>query len=183
MDIVYTKYFQKSKLFLYPLLGLKNGIEYVPANTYFCLENHYGPNDYKLICVYETEKTVGFKNFEIKFLKSHSMLDSFYNLKDKQVYIFDLKTYKYDYMMFIEGKYSKLSIGTKNKILNYFSSNGKTSSYIESFLNPAEYHDIYAKKLDVNVSIIKEVYEVCSKPDLIKETLIEKIPEKISLIR
>jgi len=183
MNIVYTEYFQKSKLFLYPLLGLKKGLEYVPADTYICWDNLYTTEDYKLICVYNNKKTVDFKNFELKYLKNHSLLDLYHSLEDKQIYIFDMRPYKYDHMMFVSGKYSKLSIGAKNKITQYFDNNGKVSEYIESFLNPSDYHDLYAESLKVNLKIIKEVYEVCSIPDLIKETLYEKIPEEIQLLK
>lgn len=183
MRIVYTEYFQKSKVFLYPLLGLKKGLEYVPADTYICWDTLYESNNYKLICVYNTEKTVDFKNFELKYLRNHSMLELYHNLGDKQVYVFDMRPYKYDHMMVVSGKYSNMSVGAKNKIIQYFGKNGKVSEYIESFLNPSEYHDVYAKSLDVDIKLIEKVYEVCSKPDIVKETLFEKIPEEIQLLK
>ena len=182
MRIVYTEYFQKSKVFLYPLLGLKKGLEYVPADTYICCDNLYESNDYKLICVYNTVKTVDFKNFELKYLKNNSLLEFYYNLGDRQVYIFDMRPYKYDYMMFVSGRYSKMSIGTKNRILQYFGNNGKVSEYIESFLNPSEYHDVYAKSLNVSIDLIREVYEICSKPDMLKETLSDRVPNELELL-
>jgi hypothetical protein len=183
MKIVYTEYFQKSKVFLYPLLGLRKGLEYVPADTYICWDKLFDTKDYKLICVYETEKTVDFKNFELKHLKNHSLLDFYYDFGNKQAYVFDMKTYKHDHMMFAKGHYSKISIGTKNKILQYFGSKGKASDYIESFLNPSGFHEVYAESLGVNVELIKEVYEVCSKPDIVKETLCEKIPEDLQFLK
>jgi hypothetical protein len=57
------------------------------------------------------------------------------------------------------------------------------SEYIESFLNPPEYHDVYAKSLNVSIDLIREVYEICSKPDIFKETLFEKIPEELQLLK
>ena len=102
------------------------------------------------------------------------MLNNKHDYKNKQIYIFDLSIYKHDYDLFILGKYSKFSEGAKNKILSYFNSNEKNYEYIKSFLNPLDYHDIYAENLGVNINIIKETHEVCSKPDLIKETLDEK---------
>ena len=183
MKIVYTEYFQKSKVFLYPLLGLRKGLEYVPADTYVCWTDFIAANDYKLICVYTTEKTVDFKNFELKHLKSHKKLEFYHDFGNKQVYVFDLKSYKYDHDMFVKGYYSKISIGTKNKILTYFGNKGKASNYIESFLDPPSYHNVYAESLGVDVALIKEVYEICSKPDLVKETFNEKIPEKLELLK
>jgi len=183
MKIVYTEYFQKSKVFLYPLIGLKKGLEYVPADTYICWDKLFDTKDYKLICVYETEKTVDFKNFELKHLKNHSLLDFYHDFGNKQVYVFDMRPYKHDYMMFTEGHYSKISIGGKNKILQYFGNKGKASDYIESFLNPSGFHEVYAESLGVNIDLIKEVYEVCSKPDIVKETLCEKIPEDLQFLK
>lgn len=183
MRIVYTEYFQKSKVFLYPLLGLKKGLEYVPINTFICWDMLYESSDYKFICVYNNKKTIDFKNFELKYLKNHSFLEFYYNLGDKQIYIFDMKSYKHDYMMFVSGKYSKMSIGAKNKILQYFGDTSKVSEYVESFLNPSEYHEVYAESLNVDIKLIIKVYEICSKPDLIKETFFKKIPEDLQLLK
>ena len=183
MRIVYTEYFQKSKVFLYPLLGLKKGLEYVPINTFICWDMLYESSDYKFICVYNNEKTIDFKNFELKYLKNHSFLEFYYNLGDKQIYIFDMKSYKHDYMMFVSGKYSKMSIGAKNKILQYFGDTNKVSEYVESFLNPSEYHEVYAESLNVDIMLIIKVYEICSKPNLIKETFFKKIPEDLQLLK
>ena len=71
---------------------------------------------------------------------------------------------------------NKISINSKDKILNYFGKIGKISSYIKSYLNPEEYHDVYAEAFLVNVKIIQKVYEICTPPNLKKETLFEKKP-------
>jgi hypothetical protein len=34
INTLYDKYFQKSKIFLYPLLGIKRGINIIPQETY-----------------------------------------------------------------------------------------------------------------------------------------------------
>ncbi len=34
IDTLYRKYFQKSKIFIYPLLGIKQGTKIVPIETY-----------------------------------------------------------------------------------------------------------------------------------------------------
>ena len=39
MSSVYTDYFQKSRVFLYPLLELKKGLAYVPKQTYIDFSN------------------------------------------------------------------------------------------------------------------------------------------------
>lgn len=184
MKRVYTEYFQKSKVFLYPLLGIKKGIEYVPANTYFCWDGLYSEKDYKLICVYISERTVDFKNFELKHLKSNTYLEFSCQIgNDQQIYVFDMIRYKKDFDSFIAGAYSKFTVGAKNKISNYFGNNGRISEYIKSFLEPTPYHQTYADFLDVDVSLIRSVHEICSKPSFDKETLFEKTPHEIELLR
>ena len=51
---VYLEYFQKSKVFLYPLLKIKKGITRVPIQTYIAWDNVYSTNDLKFLCQYKT---------------------------------------------------------------------------------------------------------------------------------
>ena len=113
MRSVYTQYFQKSKVFLYPLLKLKRGISHVPIETYVSWDGVYSTNDFKFLCVYHCERDDKFQKFESKYLTDHKMLENIIELsEDKRVYIFNLYDYKYDFNRFIEGKYSKFSLGT-----------------------------------------------------------------------
>lgn len=66
--------------------------------------------------------------------------------------------------------------------MTYFKNVGKISKNIKSFLYPEEYHKVYADAFKVKEEIIKEVHEVCSKPNMEKETLIEKIPLELELL-
>ena len=106
-----------------------------------------------------------------------------WTLSFKSNNVFDCSKFKHDYDMFIMGSYSKFSVKTKRKILAYFGKIGKISGYIESYLDPELHHKTYAKALDVEVSLIKSTHELCSPPDLAKETLIEKIPDEFALLR
>ena len=45
MDALYTKYFQKSMIFLYPILGIKRGTSVTPLQTYFKWEGRYTAED------------------------------------------------------------------------------------------------------------------------------------------
>ena len=184
MRSVYTQYFQKSKVFLYPLLKLKRGISHVPIETYICWDGVYTIDDFKFLCVYHCERDDKFQKFESNHLINHKMLENVIELSDdKRIYIFNLYDYKYDYRRFIEGKYSKFSLGTKNLILNFFGSIGNISEYINSFLDPAPYHEDYAEALQVSVESIQDVYEVCSIPDLKKETLKTEILLESELLK
>jgi hypothetical protein len=181
---VYTQYFQKSKVFLYPLLKLKKGIDFVPAQTYIAWDGLYTLTDMKFLCLYNAKMDEKYKRFELKYLKKHPLLEAYFPLADDQhLYVFDYSSYKYDYQTFLEGKYSKFSVKIKEIIKEFFGSIGNISEYVLSFLNPEQYHEIYADALGVDVKLISKVYELCSIPDLKKETLFEKIPQEVELFK
>jgi len=54
MKKIYKSYFQKSKVFLYPLLGIRKGVRFVPIETYISWKNY--PEINSLICVYHIDK-------------------------------------------------------------------------------------------------------------------------------
>jgi hypothetical protein len=181
---VYTQYFQKSKVFLYPLLNLKKGIDFVPEQTYVCWDNLYHINDRKFMCLYNAEMNIEFLNFQERFLTTHPLIEAYFNLGDnKHVYVFNMNRYKHDFDSFVEGKYSKFSIDTKRTIKDFFGGVGNIADYVKSFLKPDEFHEIYAEALGVELELIENVYELCSKPDLEKETINENVPQEIELFK
>jgi hypothetical protein len=170
---VYTQYFQKSKVFLYPLLDIKKGATYVPRQTYIAWEDMYSIEDTMFLCIYQTPMNERFQRFIDRFILSHELFDKYIQLEDKKhLFIFNLKSRKFDFDNFIEGKYSKISLDSKIKILDFFGSNDKVENYIHSFLSPKDHHEEYAEYLGVDIESIKEVYELCTPPDIEKETLI-----------
>jgi len=184
MNSVYTQYFQKSKVFLYPLLKLKKGIAYVPIETYICWDGVYSEKDLKFLCIYHTEKDDKFKKFETEYLLTNKMLEIIIELsEDRHLYIFNFDRYKYDHKHFVNGKYSKFSTSTKNAIINFFGSVGNIAQYISSFLDPEPHHEEYANALEVSIESIQDVYEVCSIPDIKKETLYTKFIPEIKLFQ
>jgi hypothetical protein len=105
-----------------------------------------------------------------------------YDLGNEQMIVFDMTEYKHDYDKFIEGRYSAFSVSSKIAILEFFGGQGKISSYVKSFLTPdEEIHQLYADFFNVELELIEDVYEVCSPPDNIKETLFYSYPMKIDL--
>ena len=174
MKTVYTDYFQKSKVFLYPLLKLKKGIAYVPIQTYVCWEQAYTLNDYMFFCEYHAPSSDKFIKFCDKYLKNHKyFMEHIVFKNNKHLFIFNYKAYKNDYDRFIKGKYSQFSLDTKLIILDFFNSSGNMSDYIHSFLSPDNAHADYANALDISIEKIIDVYEVCSIPDIEKETFQE----------
>ena len=175
MGNVYTEYFQKSKVFLYPLLALGRGIKYVPRETYCAWEDVYSTDDMMLLCVYKCKLTADFKKFANRHLIAHPLFRDHISLDDKrQMFIFNFDKYSHDYKNFIKGKYSQYSINAKISILEFFeTAEEEQIQYIQGFLQPDEVHEAYAEDLNVNIEILEDVYEVCSAPNMEKEILID----------
>ena len=170
---VYTNYFQKSKVFLYPLLNIKNGIIKVPIQTYIAWEDVYKPNDNKFLCEYLTKKTNQFEKFAYDNLLNNSHFENRIEINEgKQLFIYDFSQYKTDVKKFLKGEYSKFTLNNKIKILNFFSSQKKAGNFIKGFLDPEDVHENYALHLDVDIKFINDIYEVCTPPDILKETLL-----------
>ena len=96
------------------------------------------------------------------------------------VYIFNLEDYKTDWDFYLDGRYSMFSSDTKNIIQNYYRSSKKNFVYVDSFLNPHMYYEIYSNILDCKKEILEQVVELCDKPNFDKESLVVDI-KKIDL--
>ena len=171
---VYTDYFQKSKVFLYPLLKIRKGVTHVPVQTYIAWENVFTLNDNKFLCEYKTKMNSNFQKFAINYLQNHELFEDYIKLDDnRHLFIFNYKSLSYDFKNFIKGSYSKISFNSKINIVDFFQSQEKISLYIQGFLSPDTVHEKYAEQLAVDVDLIKNIYEVCDPPNLEKETLID----------
>ena len=174
---MYRKYFQKSKIFLYPLLNIERGVDFVPVETFLTWNKHYELKDKKFMCLYEQKKSKKWLDFEKNFLLSNPLFHDYMLLdKDVHLYIYDMKDYSSDYRKLADGKYSRFTTGTKDMIINFFGEKGKIAQYVEEYLYPDYYHKVYAEELNVEVEALEAVHELCDKPDLEKENLIYKKP-------
>lgn len=173
LNSVYRKYFQKSQVFIYPLLGIKRGAAYVPKATYIAWEeNAASSEDMKLICVYENDGSNTFDVFVKTVLLKHARLFGYVKAdSNNSVFTFDFSDLIEDWAYFLNGKYSKINLNLKAKILNFFDPQSGNYSYVKSYLHPEKYFEEYAYLLDTDVEILKSVGELCTKPDLDKETL------------
>ena len=184
LNALYKKYFQKSKIFMYPLLDIKRGTVIVPTETYVSW-NYYSSEDAKLICVYDTSIAIEYVNFENNVLFKHNRLVEYVKVDENtSIFIFDFSDLKEDWDHFINGRYSRIKEDTKRKIVNYFSKSSANYRYVESYLFPEKYREDYAKLLNADISLIEETIELCDKPDLTKETLLIKVPdlEKLKIL-
>jgi len=173
IDALYKKYFQKSKIFLYPLLGIKKGTKIVPNETYLGWGTSISPEDMKLVCVYKTLDNPDYLNFEKDVLLKHSRLCDYVKANSTtSIFTFDFSDLDDDWGYFINGQYSKISMNIKRKILDFFDKNGGNHLYVKSYLFPEKFFDTYAEILDVSSDLLKSVGELCDKPNLDKEKLV-----------
>jgi len=169
---LYKEYFQKSKVFFYPLLDIPKGVHYVPVETYLACEDEYSFKDFKFFCLYDEKSTKRFENFEKKYLLGNKYFDDYQNIgPNLHLYIYDYNIYKRDWLALLRGKYSKFSKKSKDKILSFFGDTGSIAAYVESYIYPELYHEEYSIELDVSLEELQEVRELCSKPNLEKEIL------------
>lgn len=169
---LYKDYFQKSRVFLYPALDIKRGVSVTPIETYMSWANHYAVDDAKFICLYHLRDDDFFKQFEKVKLLGNKLYHDFKQVEEKKgVYVFDFSDQLEDWHHVTTGKYSKISNDFKAKIRQYIGYNNPNLPYVESFLYPERYFKMYAEMMGVEEKVLREVGELCSKPDLTQETL------------
>lgn len=165
-------YIQKSRLFLYPLLGIKRGVSVTPIEVYTSWEGRYCFTDARLLCRYHDRDDPDFKIFDEVKLSGNTLFQEKHELEDGTlVYVFDLSKYHKDFWRVITGQYSELSKATKKQILKFFEGNTNHYVYIKSYLQPADYYEMYRDILGCDLDALKHAVELCSKPDLNKELL------------
>jgi hypothetical protein len=173
---LYGKYFQKSKSFLYPALGIKKNSKFSPSGTYMAIEGYIGAEDVKFICTFERINSDEYKTFEQNMLLENPLFLEKIDIEEYTIYIYDYTIYQNDWFNFILGKYSKLSQVLKRAIKNYYGDNSSEYKYMDSYLHPQEYYDDYSSLLNVTVEDLKYTGELCDACDIEKETL--KIPKE-----
>jgi len=172
-----TEYVQKSRLFLYPLLGIKRGVSTTPIEVYMSWGD-YGFADSKLICKYHNRDDEDFRIFDDVKLTGNTLFHSKHELEDGTIaYVFDLDIFKDDFWKVVKGEYSDLSNPAKTMIRKFFNSHTEHYVYIQSYLNPKKYYAMFAELLNCEVGSLQDAKELCSKPDLTKEKL--ELAEKI----
>lgn len=167
---LYDKYFQKSKSFLYPALGIKRST-FFPKITYMSVDQYINIEDVKLICTFENDTSSNFSTFEKKVLFENSLFIEKLPIKEQPAYVFNLEPYESDWFNVILGRYSKLSAPLKKAIKLYYGENSAEYQYIDTYLHPEKYYQVYADFLSVEPETLKKVGELCNSPDLEKENL------------
>lgn len=177
IEKLYNKYFQKSRSFLFPALGIKKTNDFIPAGTYISVKDKINPEDIKLICSFKIEDSPEFREFENTMLLSNPLFSEVIRINDYNLYVFDFQIYENDWFNFLLGKYSRFSSVLKRAIKNFYGESSQEYKYMDTYLFPDKYFTVYAKLLDVDVEELKKVGELCDPCDLDKETI--KIPVEI----
>ena len=178
IESLYKDYFQKSRIFLYPILEIKRGSSVTPIETYMAWEGKYSVNDMKLICLYHLRSDAEFINFEKeKLIKNKHFFDFKQVEGNKGVYVFDFTEYKSDWEKLLKSRYSQLTYNYKKKIENFYGRRDSNFAYIESYISPPKYYQMYSQIMNVEESLLREVGELCSKIDFDKETLHAEIED------
>lgn len=176
IDSLYKDYFQKSKIFLYPILDIRRGACVIPEQTYLSWEGYIKTEDATLVALYPKRTDNEFLNFKKNVLLKHSRVSDYIDLNNTHIIItFDLSDMGDNYKFFLSGKYSKIDKDIKRKILNFFDKNSGNYVYVDSFLFPEKYFALYADLLNADINLLKEVGELCSPPNLEKENLIAEV--------
>ena len=165
------KYFQKSRVFLYPILETKTKGAVTPIQTFVSWEGRFAPADRRLMCTFYLRDDVDFKNFEKGLLFGNPLFEDFKEAPNGVgIYIFNFDKFAVDWDTFLKGKYSNFKSEAKTRISNYYNNNNANSVYVDSFVNPKKYYEIYSELLRVPVNVLKGG-ELCDKPDFNKERL------------
>ena len=169
IESVYPNYFQKSRIFLFPLLGIPRGVSTI-ASTYISC-NLFTEDQYMLLVTIDSSKIRDYTILKelLTSPKQKHFVRIVKNEKGEDVFIFNLAVYKKDIEFFLKGQYSKISETTKKIIMSYYKDGSPRIEYIRSFLYPHEYHKEYATLLNVDLSLIAEINELCSPPNFEKE--------------
>jgi hypothetical protein len=172
IESLFLDYVQKSRLFMYPALGIKRGGSVTPIETYVSLKDYYDETDHKLICLYHLRDDTEFKNFEKTNLLGNPKFYDFKQVEEgKGIYVFDFSSDKEDWDNFIVGHYSKLSEAHKKKVQAFFGNAGSNYAYIQSYLYPDRYYAMYAEILaekkdrESMMESLRHAVELCEKPD------------------
>lgn len=172
MKDIYTKYFQKSATFLYPLLNIRKSKHPTPRQTYISWDDNVKKENKMFICLYDREDSDQWKRFEANILMTHPLLiESVIVSEDQVLYIFDFNTPEVsgDFDHFLNGKYSKFSNESKKLITDYFGIQSPEWIFIESYIHPRKYFSTYAEILNVDVESLQKVGELCDKYNSEKE--------------
>lgn len=162
---LYTSSFQKSYTFLYPALCIGKNSAFKPKGTYMSIPELYEFSDYKLILKYVVNNTKpDWVKFKYHNITSNKMFYKDISVPQFDLFVFDMKEFKSDWDLILQGKYSQLSERLKQLLKGYYKEHSPEWKYVDSFINPHAHFKDYARLYDINEDILVSVGELCDKP-------------------
>lgn len=138
---------------------------------------------------YRKEESAAFSRFENYNLLRNPYFKDVIECEDGIcAYIFTFEKHAEDWLLFLEGKYSKFSSDFKNSILKFVMKGVTDTRTLSSYLYPEQYYETYARfysnSEDVAemIELLKTVGELCDPYNIEKETLNIKIKEQIDIL-
>lgn len=169
---LYAKYFQKSKTFLFPLLGIPKNSPYAPTGVYVSWAGKYEPEHQKLILVYKEQDTPEYYDFRATYIYNNSLFQVESSTTNGQdIFVFDLSVFSSDHKQFLQGKYSQFTGKCKKIIRNFYGETSPEYRYIDTYLYPDRYFDLYTKLLNVEPGLLESVGELCDAYNPVEEQL------------
>jgi len=126
-----------------------------------------------LICLFKHEDTEKYLKFESDKLISHPyFVDADIVKGEHSIYVFDMQAHSKDWDAFLTGRYSSFSEDLKDAVRKYYGITSPEYAYMDSFMYPERYFEVYGKLLDEDVELLKSVGELCNPYDPVKEKLL-----------
>lgn len=175
---IITKKIAISKNLLFPLTGVtktKKEASFYPERCFLYCEDFCSIDDMELGVFYRTGNIL-FEKFEQNYIIKASPKREM-EVEGGNLYVFDLSQYSEDIYWFLEGKYSRFSNITKQKI-QYFHGDSTIESGkmpmkghdFKIILYPEYYFEEAAKEIGVPLEYLKHSGELLSKFNIEYET-------------
>lgn len=158
-----NKNYNKSAIFLLPLIGINLNLFVDFYNVYYKSVYNYDENEKRIYVVYKINSIT--EDTSKNIIKSLYYFSN-YNIDGFKVFIYRVPNiFIKDFNLFINGKYNSFSKAYKTLLL---SSYPMKREELNKILNSLPKHiEELAKKFDVNSKDIKEIFPI---PDEIEET-------------
>lgn len=197
-SLLQKTYIQKSRLFLFPLIGIRHDRAFRPTNTYISSKNlrtseypnGIKPSDNILIIAYTKDYARGSSEqqwsiFEAEQIVGNRKFMGIHETDDEFVYTMNMSSFSADIKCFTHGRYSLFSEKAKTLILNFRRSSLKPTEHrkLYCYLYPYDEQCLksFAEELGISTQQLMEVKELCTSPNMAMESFkCENLKESLS---
>lgn len=160
-----NKKYNKSAIFLLPMLGLSNKVFGDFYNVYYKTIYNNNQDEKRIYLVYNIIKINN--TITNNIINNENYINNYY-LDGFQVFIYRVpNNYLRDFILFYNGKYNSFSKEYKELLINFYSIFNKKIDLNKILNTLPKYREELADNLNVNIQDINEIYPI---PDEIEET-------------